>query len=36
MFTICYLVLTVVIIATIPTSKIIVRDFISELKEIYK
>ena len=36
MFNICYLILTVVIIAGIPTSKIIISDFISELKEVYK
>ena len=36
MFNICYLVLTVVIIAAIPTSKIIISDFITELKEVFE
>lgn len=36
MFNICYLILTVAIIAAIPTSKIIISDFITEVKEVVK
>ena len=36
MFNICYLVLIAVIIAAIPTSKIIINDFITEIKEVFE
>lgn len=35
MFTICYLILTVAIITAIPASKIIIKDFIAEVKEVF-
>lgn len=35
MFIICYLVLFLVLLVTLPTAKIIINDFVTEIKTIY-